>query len=240
MSLNIQPFIFNWRGQYEKTCKIESDLLKIFDRVQVINSDEAHNKSEWTNIGESAYFAKQFLTAIELFDGDIFLHIQGDITFDRWAELVESAKEYYAAFNWGIYAPNVDYTWYNSSNADINTIQFTNHPNLKVVSNPDCTVWFIHKDIVDTLKNNPFDLSFTKIGWGLDLILCGNSFLQKRLVIRDYSYTVSHPQGTSYVQDQAFKEMNELISKCSPQLQEAINLIRYHKDDLITYWSLGA
>jgi hypothetical protein len=101
-------------------------------------------------------------------------------------------------------------------------------------------VWFIHKDIVNTLKNNPFDLSFTKIGWGLDLILCGNSFLQKRLVIRDYDYTVSHPQGTSYVQDQAFKEMNELISKCSPQLQEAINLIRYHKDDLITYWSLGA
>ena len=235
MTLNIQPFIFNWKNQYEKTKKIESDLLKIFNKVHVINSDDENKEDNWINIGEESYFAKQFLTAIDKFDGDIFFHIQGDIQFDRWEELVESAKKYYEKYRWGIYAPNVDYTWYSSQNADVETVRFTEDDKLRIVSNPDCTVWFIHRDIVDTLKNNPFDLSFMKIGWGLDLILCGNSYLQKRLVIRDYEYTVAHPQGTGYVQNEAFEELGVLLNKCSPDLQNVINYIRFDRNYLVNY-----
>lgn len=236
MTLNIQPFIFNWRNQYEKTKKIESDLLKIFDKVQVINSDDNHNEDDWINIGEESYFAQQFLTAINMFDGDIFFHIQGDIEFDNWNELIESAKKYYEKYNWGIYAPNIDYTWYSSQNADISTIKFVEDTNLRAVSNPDCTVWFIHRDIINTLKNNSFDLSFMKFGWGLDLILCGNSYIQKRLIIRDYNYTVKHPKGTGYEQNQAFEELAILLNKCSPDLQYVINAIRFDRNFLVNFF----
>jgi len=236
MTLNIQPFIFNWKGQYNKTCKIQSDLSEIFDSVTVINSDDDNQKSDWVNIGEESYFADQFLKAIELFDGDVFFHIQGDVEFDQWKELVDSAIKYYEEFNWGIYAPNVDYTWYSSDNADINTVEFRKHPNLRMVSNPDCTVWFIHKDIIDVLKNTELDLSFLRIGWGLDLILCANSFLQKRFVIRDYDFKVNHPRGTGYAQHEAMQEMNLLLSKCSKEYQETIHTIRFYKDHLCKFF----
>jgi hypothetical protein len=234
--MNIQPFIFNWRGQYNKTCKIESDLKKIFDNIVVINSDDDNKKEEWVNIGESAYFAHQFLKAIELFDGDIFFHIQGDITFDKWEELVRDGIKYFNEFKWGIYAPNVDYTWYNSQNADVNTLQFKEYKNLKVVSNPDCTVWMIHKDIIGIIKNALPQLSHLKYGWGLDLLLCANSFLQKRLVIRDYNYTVEHPQGTGYAAQEAYSEMQGLIQNCDQNLQITINTIRFYKDELAFYF----
>lgn len=234
--MNIQPFIFNWRGQYEKTCKIESDLKNIFDKVTVINSDDNNKKDEWVNIGEESYFAHQFLKAIELFDGDIFFHIQGDITFDKWQDLVKDGIKYFDEFGWGIYAPNVDYTWYSANNADVNTIQFKQYENLKVVSNPDCTVWMIHKDVLSILKNAVPQLSHLKYGWGLDLLLCANSFLQKRLVIRDYNYTVQHPQGTGYAQEEAYKEMQYLIEKCDHNLQTTIHTIRFYKDELVHYF----
>ena len=48
---DIQPFIFNWPGQYEKVCKIEEELNKIFDDVIVINSDDDNTKEGWINIG---------------------------------------------------------------------------------------------------------------------------------------------------------------------------------------------
>ena len=56
--LNIQPFIFNWNNQFEKTCKIEADLLAIFDKVNIINSDDNKTKNGWTNIGNQSYFTK--------------------------------------------------------------------------------------------------------------------------------------------------------------------------------------
>jgi hypothetical protein len=233
--VKIQPFIFNWRGQYNKTCKIESDLQGVFDEIKVINSDDENKKDSWVNIGEDSYFAKQFLTAVDLFDGDIFFHIQGDITFDRWQELKESALRYFDKYKWGIYAPNVDYTWYDSYNADIQSAALRDEVNLKIVSNPDCTVWMIHRDIIEILKSNLSSLANFKYGWGLDLILCANAYLQKRLVLRDYTYTVQHPKGTGYKQDEAFNEMFQLLSMCDINLQQAIETIRFRKEELVSY-----
>lgn len=233
--MKIQPFIFNWRGQYAKTSQIESDLKKIFNNVIVINSDDDNKKDEWVNIGESAYFANQFLKAVDLFEGDIFFHVQGDITFDYWEELIHNALKYFEIYNWGIFAPNVNYTWYNSDNADVKSLMLYKDPNLKIVSNPDCTVWMIHKDILQILKQNINSLSHLKYGWGLDLLLCGNSFLQRRPVLRDYSFTVLHPQGTGYQQNEAFNEMYGLISMCDTQLRNVIDVIRFRKEELVNY-----
>ena len=38
--MNIQTFIFNWRGQYEKTMEKEIQLLYIGKSPIVINSDD--------------------------------------------------------------------------------------------------------------------------------------------------------------------------------------------------------
>ena len=90
-----QPFIFNWKGQFEKTCQKEEQLKKIFDKVIVINSDDTNEKLEWINVGDDYYFTDQFLKAVEVFDGDVMFHIQADASYDDFESLIEDAKKYY-------------------------------------------------------------------------------------------------------------------------------------------------
>ena len=63
---DIQPFIFNWRNQFEKTCAIEDSLKEIFGEVTVINSDEENTREGWIDLGDEAYFTMQFRKALDL------------------------------------------------------------------------------------------------------------------------------------------------------------------------------
>ena len=176
--MNIQPFIFNWKGQYKKTIQKEKQLQKIFDKVIVINSDDDNEEDRWINIGDECFYTDQFLKALELFDGDVLFHIQGDASYDKLGELVKDAQKYFEEYEWGIYAPNVDYTWYTSENTDIQSLQ-SNHENIKMVADTDCTCWFIHKDIINEFKNRNIDMSDQKMGWGIDLCLSAISLDRK-------------------------------------------------------------
>ena len=202
--MNIQPFIFNWKSQYEKTLVKEEALQKIFDKVIVINSDDTHEEERWVNIGNDCYYADQFMKAIDLFDGDILFHIQADASYDKLEELVNDAKKYFEDYEWGIYAPNVDYTWYTSENTDIESIE-SNHNNIKMVADTDCTCWFIHKDIINEFLNRNIDMRDQKMGWGVDLCLSAISFIMSRPVIRDYNHTIDHPPSKNYNKEQAAK-----------------------------------
>ena len=234
--MKIQPFIFNWKGQYKKTLEKEDALQKIFDKVIVINSDDTQEEERWINIGDDCYYTDQFMKAIELFDGDILFHIQADASYDKLEELVNDAKKYFEDYEWGIYAPNVDYTWYTSENTDIESIE-SNHDNIKMVANTDCTCWFIHKDIINEFLNRKIDMSDQKMGWGVDLCLSSLSFLMSRPVIRDYSHTIEHPPGTNYNKDQAAKEINILWQRLDDDIKEAISYIKGDREKLANYFS---
>ena len=234
--MKIQPFIFNWKGQYKKTLEKEDALQKIFDKVIVINSDDTQEEERWINIGDDCYYTDQFMKAIELFDGDILFHIQADASYDKLEELVNDAKKYFEDYEWGIYAPNVDYTWYTSENTDIESIE-SNHDNIKMVANTDCTCWFIHKDIINEFLKRKIDMSDQKMGWGVDLCLSSLSFLMSRPVIRDYSHTIEHPPGTNYNKDQAAKEINILWQRLDDDIKEAISYIKGDREKLANYFS---
>jgi hypothetical protein len=234
--MNIQPFIFNWKGQYEKTLVKEDALQKIFDRVIVINSDDTQEEERWVNIGDDCYYTDQFMKAIELFDGDVLFHIQADASYDKLKELVNDAQKYFEDYEWGIYAPNVDYTWYTSENTDIQSIE-SNHDNIKMVANTDCTCWFIHKDIIKEFVNRKIDMSDQKMGWGVDLCLSSLSFISNRAVIRDYNHTIDHPPGTNYSKDQAAKEINILWQRLDDDIKEAISYIKGDREKLVNYFS---
>lgn len=234
--MNIQPFIFNWKGQYEKTLAKEHALQKIFDKVIVINSDDTHEEERWVNIGDDCYYTEQFMKAIELFDGDVLFHIQADASYDNLEKLVTDAKIYFEEYEWGIYAPNVDYTWYTSENTDIESI-ISNHNNIKMVADTDCTCWFIHKDIINEFLNRKIDMSDQKMGWGVDLCLSAVSFVLSRPVIRDYNHTIDHPSGTNYNKEQASNEMNILWNRLDIDLKQAISYIKGNREKLANYFS---
>jgi hypothetical protein len=233
--MNIQTFIFNWRGQYEKTLHKIEQLKKIGVVPTIINSDEEHNDSSWHNIGEDSYFTAQFLKALELFNGDVLFHIQSDASYDNWEKLYNDAEKYYKEYNWGIYAPNVDYTWYDSSRTDLNDFEI-DHSNLKMVANTDCTCWFIHKDILEEANRKHVNFAPYKMGWSFDIVYPALSHIMKRPVLRDYTHTIDHPVGTNYNKDQAEIEMRNLYLSLSPDIKEAFLYIKTDRNKLRKYY----
>ncbi len=233
--MKIQTFIFNWRGQYEKTRAKEEQLIALGKNPIVINSDDDHTHDHWHNIGESSYFTDQFIKAIELFDGDVLFHIQGDASYDNWEKLYQDAEKYYEACDWGIYAPNVDYTWYDASRTNVDSFQF-DLDQCRMVANTDCTCWFIHKDVINWYKETKLDFKPYKMGWCWDIIFPALSYIHQRPVIRDYAHTISHPRGTNYDTNQAEREMWDLFQILPKDLQQAFGLIKGNRQYLCRYY----
>lgn len=251
--MKIHILLFNWRGKFDEVFNklvtfktIKSELKDLNLSITVINSDEAHDARggidpdyagfEWINIGEDSYFGAQFAKAVEVFDGDIMMHVQGDCSYDSWKKLIQDALRYHEVFDWGIYAPNVDYTWYTSENADIdflNNRKMFWEGNLKWVSCTDCTCWFIDKEVIESYKALGFDMSKYKLGWGWDLILPTLSYLLEKPVIRDYNHKVDHPLSTNYNKDQGEREMAQMfidLQEHNETLGRCVRMLKYDKE----------
>jgi len=233
--MKIHTFIFNWRNQYNKTLEKIEQFREIGIHPTVINSDEAFYLDNWHNLGDDAYFTAQMLKALEVFDGEVLFHIQADASYNRWAELIADAKKYYDLYKWGIYAPNVDYTWYDSSRTDLDCFTVDETP-LKMVANTDCTCWFIHKDVINKATERDINFAPYKMGWSFDIVYPALSYLMKRPVLRDYSHTIKHPRGTNYDTQQAEKEMADLYNSLPVDIQEAFYYIKGDRMQLSKYY----
>jgi hypothetical protein len=238
MKPSIHPFIFTWNRQFEKACVIEDALKRVLGKVTVINSDEHNSREGWINIGDASYFSDQFRKALELFDGDILFHIQADVSYDRWSELVEDAQLYFQYYDAGIYAPNVDYSWWTPERNDIEGKRL-DHDHLRLVACSDETVWFIRKEVLQGMRERGIDLSRNTMGWGWDCMLAAISYSQRRPVIRDYNHTITHPQGTAYNIETAMEEMNRLVDSLDPEIKTLYSLIRGDRELLVPYLAGG-
>lgn len=233
--ISIKPFIFNWKDQYEKTKHKENQLLNLNYKPVVINSDETVEEDLWVNLGDSAYFNKQFLTALSIFNSsteEVFFHIQADASYDNWENLINDAKFYYNKYNWGIFAPNVDYTWYTAERTDIDTLGILDYANLRFIGSPDCTCWFIHRAVIEKFLTFTISMNKYKFGWGWDIILPAISYLINRPVLRDYAHTIQHPQGTNYNKDKAELEMIDLFNRLPENLKMLFFFIKQDRQKL--------
>jgi len=225
---SIHIFIFNWKNQYTKTKQKELFLKSNGFSVSVINSDELFNEEDWIHLGEDAYFNHQFLKAIELFligNKKILLHIQADASLcnKEILNLLSDAILYFNKYNCGIYAPNVDYTfWINNIT---NTHTFT-ESNLRTVSNTDCTFWFIKRDIIESLYDLSIRLNYKKykFGWGYDVICAALCNITNKPIIRDYKYLVDHPKTTNYNKKLANEEWINIKQNLPQILKENIHV----------------
>lgn len=235
--MKILCYIFSWKGQYENAVRLENQITSLGVSVKVINSDDDNQPKNWINIGNACYFSDQFRKCLDDFntkDYDVLWHIQADAKFEDFSKIVDSAKSSFDQYNWGIYAPNVDDTFYISSRTDV----FSLKENQKVVATTDNTCWFIHKDIISELNKNLHLMEDNKLGWGWDLLLCGFSHIQKRYVIRDYNYTIDHPSSTGYMKEEAEKEMFDMFNKCPEELKEVIYYIKQNPDGIKRYYNI--
>ncbi|HEX7705709.1 MAG TPA: hypothetical protein VF701_04535 [Thermoanaerobaculia bacterium] len=222
MSLRIAPFIFSWKGQFEKACRTEDQLRELFDRVTVINSDEDNTRPGWIDVGDDLFFTGQFLRAVDHFDADVLFHIQADAHYDDWPAVFDRARESFERVQWGVFAPNVDFTGWVSPGVDIASQFFPADSNLRLVSCTDCTCWMIHRDVIEQFRKHRDLFSQNRYGWGIDLTIAALSYLNERPVVRDYAHTVIHPRGRGYDNDAARKEYDTFLDSVRADVRKVL------------------
>lgn len=222
---SIEPFIFNWKGKFENTCLIESHLKKIFNKVSVINSDQENKKDEWINVFDSCYFSDLFKFCLKFRDQNkTLLHIQGDVFYSNWSELINDAIFFMNYYNAGIYYPIVENTeWMEDRITSVQGAK-TEHENIKVIANGDETVWFIRPEILNLLTSQSLHQAFegNKFGWGWDIVLCAISFINHMPAIRDSNHFINHPKSTNYDKALAIKEYEAMQEKLPREIQDFI------------------
>jgi len=199
-------FVFNWPGQQAKVVETCAQLRACGHEPTVINSAAAPATApRWHHIGADAFFSAQFNAALALFretTDEIFVHIQGDALCPDWAGLLASATRHFDQYNYGVYAPNVNWTFYDADKVNVRKLE----PDLYEVKNTDCTCWFIHRDL---LRNFPFvDVTVNKFGWGIDSAVMHVAQKMRRKILRNYAYTVLHPRSRGYASTIADGEKN--------------------------------
>lgn len=230
--MNVQPFIFNWPGRYKNTKILLSQLKQVFGGVTVVNSDENNRPKKWINLTDQHYFSGQFNAALQNFTGDVLFHVQGDVKYNNWKQLVDDAVFYMERYSCGIYAPNIDFTVWKTDCCKITDHHnMLSHDNLDIVSCTDETVWFIHKDIINKLKEYQIEFLDHEFGWGVDMTMAAICFLNNRLVIRDDAHVIYHPEGTGYNWDGAQEQLEQYRERLPQPVAECIKLIEDKQHD---------
>lgn len=218
----IHGFIFSWPGWSNQAEKLEEDFKqsKCFDKITVINSDPDHQLSHWVNLDENAFFGRQWEAALSKFEGDLFFHIQADVTIPKPIginKIVESAIYYFNNLNCSIYAPDIDFTGWSNEKACIpkDMINFLGFPSkILAAINTDCSCWFIDSKTLQEFKENYLD-SFVKhstLGWGVSSAMAAIGWKNKMPVIRDLNYELLHPKFTNYNKSKAMNELKFFIN----------------------------
>lgn len=227
----IQIFLFNWPGQTERAKTTERQLWNLGHNVIVINSDPGYTPFNWINLGNDAWFSKQWKLATDLFNADIMFHIQADATYDKWKPVLDDAVKYFDRYHYGIYGPGfVDNGYY----VPLETWQ-SQDPGIYAIPNPDCTCWFIHRDVIDQFRSLHLDLTQNHYGWGIDCVVCAVSWMMGRIVLRDLNHNIMHHPGRGYSNQDATDQMNKMFDTLNPSLRQAIDRQYQNRESLLQY-----
>jgi hypothetical protein len=216
--MQIQAFIFNWKGHEARAAALEEKVAKLID-VTIINSEEqlSGDHPGWVHLDDTAYFAAQWNKALELFDADILFHIQADAEFDHFEALFAKAGLLFDKYRIGVYEPNVDYTDIIYDKLKLRTIE----PGVFEVPFTDCTCWFIAAEVVRQLP--PIDPQLSKYGWGIPRAIAAVSRLGGRLSVRDYNFTIRHPKGRGYSSASAGDQLDNYLASLDPKIRDEIS-----------------
>lgn len=229
--MKIQSFIFNWPGKTQYAVKLEQDLLKLGFHPTVINSDSDYQPFNWINLGNTAYFGAQWALAVDLFNSDMFFHVQADVEYQDWLGFLTRARYFHRHLKWGVWAPDVkDNTFWAKP---ISRWQ-TPDPSLQLVGNSDCTCWLIDGSLISQFKKLPINWKSNFYGWGMDSIICALSYLNKQPVIRDSMHKIIHHTGRGYATDQAYAHMQVMLNQLPCHVKTVVDLCFSNSDDIVT------
>jgi hypothetical protein len=201
---DIYIYIFSWKHVTANARELYTQITPHFPQTYFINCDE-HTlitdipADRLIQRDDSYYYGGQFQTAIQHMPrGKILGCVVGDVDPRAdWAQIARNAVDAFNTEKAGVYAPNVDYTSWTGRGPVINS-----EKQLYSVVNTDCTCWFLHSTLINTL--NCFNYyKLCNMGWGIDHIFCEEAVRNKLHIIRDYRLLVRQPKGTAYDEQKA-------------------------------------
>jgi len=213
-AITIESFVFNWRGHAAQAHKLERELRK-FGRTTVVNSEEEveHLHPGWVHLGDTAYFAAQWASARERFQGEIMFHVQADAEPENLEEIFERARSALTSARVGVYEPNVSYSDVTYDAAVLRSLG----PDLYEVPLTDCTCWFIHREVLATVPH--VEPSINALGWGIAAAVAAGAGLVGRLVVRDYGVIIRHPKNRGYDNEDALRQRDAFIDALAPDFR---------------------
>jgi hypothetical protein len=215
--MKVQAFIFNWPGQKQRAKELE-DLLNPHCETFVINSDEAVRNlyPHWHHLPNDAFFAAQWNRAMELFNGDILVHVQADAWPYDVAKILDQCVHYIRDRKVGVYAPNLDFTDLEYRRNAL--VAFDD--DVYEVPSTDETCWTLSAEVVRQMPlANP---TVNQFGWGMDFVASAVAQSMRRKVVRDYRFKVFHPKGRGYNEPQAREKWMEYKLGLDPQLRKTV------------------
>ena len=201
LDFDLQVFIFNY-GLMDNALKLQSQFKDINIKAIILDSDSGKEVPDGENIYsfDNIYYSGLWNEALDLFTGSHLMVVTSDVEISDARKLINNAKIFFKGDNTWIYAPNVNYTFWNY---ELSLLPDYSR-DVKIVPNTDGMCWILSSDAVYSIGN--IDNEINKIGFGVDLLAAMFAKREGKIVGRDYSITVKHPQTRSYDSSEAEKQ----------------------------------
>jgi uncharacterized membrane protein len=213
----LHAFIICWAGKEENVETIARSIVGVADRVTVIYStqdeSERNGSGEWVQVPNEWFYGRKFRRTLELSTADITLQIQGDVSCGDWKTLIERCRHVYETTPAvGIWAPEVDYTWWDTEAVGIHRDV---EKQLTYVSNTDGIIWSFSKSVRERLSQFTYEMN--NFGWGVECAAIAHAYANNMLVLRDMTTAVVHPVGCGYGRVEASQQMATFLEQLTPQ-----------------------
>ena len=225
----IHAFVISWAGKHTNSIDIAGKIKNQVSRTTIIYSDpdsefSLHTSCEALRVPDDWFWGRKFKACLDLCESDLMLVIQGDVSCDNWAAAVDRcAQSFGCNEKIGVYAPLVDYAYFDLNKTFIERLNSTS---LSIVALVDGIAFAISRPVVNRLKNLSYDDN--NYGWGILWAAVSYAYSHGLIAVLDDSVKVSHPKSRGYDSGAAHRKMVQFLQQLSLDERVHFKLLQSH------------
>ncbi len=219
----IHVFVISWVSKHASSIGIAEAIKNHVSRTTIIYSDPDSELSmptscETVRVSNDWFWGRKFKASLDLCESDLMLVIQGDVSCQDWGAATARVRQAFELNeNIGVYAPLVDYSYFDLSRT---LIAKMGDSGLSVVALVDGIVFAISRPVAFRLKQLKYEDN--KYGWGILWAAVAYAYSHRLIAVLDEGVTVAHPKSRGYDSTSANQQMIQFLQQLS--LEERIQL----------------
>ena len=228
-SKTIHAFVISWAGQHASSIGIAEAIKNHVSRTTIIYSDPDSELSlptscETVRVSNDWFWGRKFKASLDVCEADLMLVIQGDVSCNDWgAATARVGQAFELNENIGVYAPLVDYSYFDLSRT---LIEKMGDSGLSVVALVDGIVFAISRPVAARLQRLRYDDN--KYGWGILWAAVAYAYAHGLIAVLDENVAVSHPKSRGYDSTAANQQMIQFLQQLSLEESIHVKLLQAH------------